>query len=308
MRTNDVYFGGFQHELGEQRPVEELPQLIEQPELRAHILSGGFRHYRKSPHGPAELAYRCVRKLLDARPALQEGIDLVIYATLTLRDPQLYNEQLGDTLVRLGLEKVNVVGLFSSECGNAVGALQLAQGLIEAGKARQVLVVATDTCLDERQRVIDGNVVVSDGAACFVVDTDPRNDFRLLDSLQRSNQRLRMETSSAYSPKFLKLSTDAMKECVETLLARQAIDRASVDTFLTGNFALPALAMFSYVAGVKREIHFCPDVAEVAHAYSCDIPLNLERLLEQRRPAAGHRVLCLATGKSNWFASVFVKT
>lgn len=68
MQTRHVYFGGFQHELGEKHPVEALPQLREQPELRAHILNGGFRHYRKSAHGPAELAYRCVRKLLDARP------------------------------------------------------------------------------------------------------------------------------------------------------------------------------------------------------------------------------------------------
>ncbi|MGA3703932.1 beta-ketoacyl-ACP synthase [Ralstonia pseudosolanacearum] len=308
MQTRHVYFGGFQHELGEKHPVEALPQLREQPELRAHILNGGFRHYRKSAHGPAELAYRCVRKLLDARPELRDDIDLVIYATLTLKDPDCYNGLLGEVLVRLGLEKVNVTGVFSSECGNMVAALQLAQGMIESGKARQVLVIATDTCLDEGQRVIDGNVVVSDGAACFVVNTDPDNDFRLLDSLQRSDQRLRMEASAAYSPKFLKLSTDAMKECVETLLRSRAIAREKIDVFLTGNFARSALAMFSYVAGVKREIHFCPDVADVAHAYACDISLNLERLLAEQRLMPGNLVLCLATGKSNWFTSAFVKT
>jgi 3-oxoacyl-[acyl-carrier-protein] synthase III len=168
--------------------------------------------------------------------------------------------------------------------------------------------VTTDVCQDEQQRVIDGNVVVSDGAACFVVNGDPGNDLRLVDGLQRSNQRLRMETSSAYSPKFLKLSTDAMKECIETLLHTCEIERARIDAFVTGNFAQSALAMFSYVAGLKREVHFCPDVAEVAHAYSCDIPLNLQGLLARRGLAPGQQVLCLATGKSTWFAWVFVKT
>lgn len=303
-----VYFGKFAHQLGEPAAVENLPQLIEKEELRASIEKCGFQYYRKSELSPAQLAYACVRKLFEAHPAVAADIDTVIYASLTLRESEFYNEQLGDCLIRLGLEQVNMIGLFSSECGNLGNALLVAQSLIHSGKAENILVIAADVCLDEHKRVIDENVVVSDGASCFVVNCDPRNDFQLIDTVQRSNHRLRMETSATYLPRYLKLSTDGMKDCVAALLSTHSVNRQEINAFVTGNYSKPVMAMFCYVAGVKSEIHFKGDAAGVGHAYSSDVAINLQQLLAAATLAAGDRIVCLATGSSTWFASLIVKT
>lgn len=304
----NVYFGKFDHELGEPMPVAALPQCRADDALRAGLEKSGFRHYRASPRPPAELARRCVERLAAGHPALFGAIDTVLYASLTLRDSEFYNQQLGDCLVRLGLEQVNMVGLFSAECGNLGSALLIAQSLIQSGKAGTVLVVAADVCLDERRRVVDGNVVVSDGASCFIVNTDPANDFQLVDTCQRSNHRLRMETSASYQPRYLKLSTDGMKDCVQQLLTNHALERGQIGAFVTGNYSAAVLAMFCYVAGLRGAVHAHGDVAGIAHAYSSDIAINLQRLLAAGTLGAGDRLLCLATGSSTWFASLAVKT
>jgi 3-oxoacyl-[acyl-carrier-protein] synthase III len=304
----NVYFGMFNHQLGEAFPVEGLAQLSGRDELRAGIAKCGFRHYRRAAMSPAQLARSCVEQLFDKHPSLANQIDTIVYASLTLRDSEFYNEQLGDCLVGLGLEQVNMVGLFSSECGNLGSALLVAQSLIRSGKAGTILVISADVCLDENKRIIDENVVVSDGASCFIVNSDPGNDFQLVDTLQRSNHRLRLETSGTYLPRYLKLSTDGMKDCVENLLAGHATSRGQISAFVTGNYSMPVLAMFSYVAGLKSALHFKGDVAGTAHAYACDIAINLQRLLTESPPAPGDKLLCLATGSSTWFASLLVKT
>lgn len=304
----NVYFGMFHHQLGEPAPVDALPQLLARDELRANIDKCGFRDYRAAALPPAYLAQSCVERLFASRPALAGEIDTIVYASLTLRESEFYNEHLGDCLVRLGLEQVNMIGLFSSECGNLGSALLVAQSLIRSGKARTILVISADVCLNEHQRVIDDNVVVSDGASCFVVNTDPGNDFQLIDTFQRSNHRLRLETSGTYLPRYLKLSTDGMKDCVETLLSAHATSRQHINAFVTGNYSKPVLAMFCYVAGLKSEVHFKGDVAGMAHVYSSDVAINLERLLAASTLAAGDRLVCLSTGSSTWFASLAVKT
>lgn len=304
----NVYFGMFHHQLGEACPVEGLPQLSGRDDLRANIEKCGFRQYRAAALAPAELARSCVEKLFASRPSIAGAIDTIIYASLTLRESEFYNEQLGDCLVRLGLEQVNMIGLFSSECGNLGSALLVAQSLIRSGKAGTVLVVSADVCLDQHRRVIDDNVVVSDGASCCIVNTDPGNDFQLIDTVQRSNHRLRLETSATYLPRYLKLSTDGMKDCIDNLLKTHSTSRQQINAFVTGNYSKPVLAMFCYVAGLKGEVHFKGDVAGIAHVYAADVAINVEQLLAASLLAAGDRLLCLSTGSSTWFASLAVKT
>lgn len=303
-----VYFGMFHHQLGEPVPMASLPQLLARDDLRANLDKCGFRDYRASALAPAYLAQACVERLFAARPALAGAVDTIIYASLTLRESEFYNEHLGDCLVRLGLEKVNMIGLFSSECGNLGSALLVAQSLIRSGKAGTILVISADVCLDQHKRVIDENVVVSDGASCCIVNTDAGNDFELVDTCQRSHHRLRLETSGTYLPRYLKLSTDGMKDCIEHLLKSHCTSRQQINAFVTGNYSAPVLAMFRYVAGLKSEVHFKGDVAGMAHVYSSDVAINLERLLAASTLAAGDRLVCLSTGSSTWFASLAVKT
>ena len=162
--SHKTYLSGFTTCLGERRPIAELPQLREDANVAAYLAKSGFESYRRSAQSPAHMAEQCLRALKEKLPQRFARIDAIVYASVTVSDGRFFNEHLGEALCAVGLGQTNLTGLFASQCGNLGNALMLARMMILTGQAACVLVVVTDACMDERQRVYDGNVVVSDGA------------------------------------------------------------------------------------------------------------------------------------------------
>lgn len=303
-----TYLSGFTTVLGERRAMLDLPQLQKAPELAAYLEKCGFRHYRKSSVPPAQLAAQCLHALQAKAPDALAKVDCIVYASVTLADSRFYNEQLGETLCAFGLDQVNLTGLFTAQCGNLGNALMLARTLILAGKATNVLVLLSDICMDENARVYDGNLIVSDGASCMIVNGQ-QGDFELVDTFQAANHKLSQQMTSAENlPRYLKQSSDGIRTCLDRLLSAGCVQNGQVRKFVTNHYAKSVLAMFAYLADVDMELTHTDNIAEVGHAYSCDVCLSLEDLARDPSLQAGDQLICLSTGKSTWFSSLLVKT
>jgi 3-oxoacyl-[acyl-carrier-protein] synthase III len=234
-----------------------------------------------------------------------EDVDAVVYATSTFWQPDMYRQRLRHFFHALGLSRAFPHYIFGSECSNVMTALETALALLRAQQLRHVLVVTSD-CATPGRRVMGGLAsVLSDGAATFLIGTEP-GQF-LVDKLalhaSPAMWDLEVETNLVA---FLRGNVAGAMQVVRDCRTALSMEMDEFKVILTGNYNESVLKTYRFALKFPRERQFLGNLARFAHSYSADTLINLLDCHQAHLPVQG-RALLLATGQSTWGALVVTR-
>jgi 3-oxoacyl-[acyl-carrier-protein] synthase-3 len=196
-------------------------------------------------------------------------------------------------------------------CAGSVSALAFATAMIEAGRARHVLVAGVDVL----SRLVDPDdrrtaPLFGDGAAALVVSGDASgeigpfvlgSDGASADAIRATRSRGIVEMDGHDT--FL-AAVDRLASCTETVLERSGLELSDIDLFIYHQANSRILTAVSERLGLARDrVYDC--LAELGNTSAASVPLALERALAAGRVRTGDRVLLAAVGSGLvWGATV----
>ena len=196
-------------------------------------------------------------------------------------------------------------------CAGSVSALAFATAMIEAGRARHVLVAGADVL----SRLVDPDdrrtaPLFGDGAAALVVSGDASgeigpfvlgSDGASADAIRATRSRGIVEMDGHDT--FL-AAVDRLASCTETVLERSGLELSDIDLFIYHQANSRILTAVSERLGLARDrVYDC--LAELGNTSAASVPLALERALAAGRVRTGDRVLLAAVGSGLvWGATV----
>ena len=196
-------------------------------------------------------------------------------------------------------------------CAGSVSALAFATAMIEAGRARHVLVAGVDVL----SRLVDPDdrrtaPLFGDGAAALVVSGDASgeigpfvlgSDGASADAIRATRSRgiVEMEGHDTFLA-----AVDRLASCTETVLERSGLELSDIDLFIYHQANSRILTAVSERLGLAQDrVYDC--LAELGNTSAASVPLALERALAAGRVRAGDRVLLAAVGSGLvWGATV----
>jgi 3-oxoacyl-[acyl-carrier-protein] synthase-3 len=282
------------------------------------------RHIAAEGETALDLGYQAAVGLLDRQLVASDEIDYVLFCT---QSPD-YFLPTGACILqqRLGLGKHIGALDFNLGCSGFVYGLQIAQSLVAAGAARNVLLITSDTYtkyIHPRDRTV--RTLFGDGAAAtlvgpatgagrigtFLVGTDgkgaenlivPAGGLRLPCTAKtseevtddagciRTKQDLYMD-----GPAIFTFAISVVPRAVKKLLATADISPDEIDWYVyhqANQYMLEQLAKRSKIPAEKMVI----DVNDIGNTVSASIPIALQRGVESGKIKPGDRMLLVGFG------------
>ncbi|MGA2620658.1 MAG: ketoacyl-ACP synthase III [Thermoguttaceae bacterium] len=303
-------------DLARQHPDWDMSQIGEKTGILA-------RRIAAAGETACDLGCRAGEKLLARGLAPLAEIDYVLFATQT---PDHFLPANACLLHRrLGLAPHAGAVDVSSGCAGFVLALQLAQGLIGGGSARNVLVVTADTYSklvhpdDRTVRSLFGDAAAATlvgaaegpGIGQFVTGTDgsgasrlvvPAGGFRLPHSAAtclpsvdpqggvRSQEHLFMDGQAVFA-----FTLNTVPRAIHTLLQKTGTGGEQIDWYVfhqANKYMLENLAKCSRIPAEKMIYH----LAEVGNTVASSIPLAIEAACQSGRIRAAQRLILVGFG------------
>jgi 3-oxoacyl-[acyl-carrier-protein] synthase III len=266
---------GIGYYTGEQRPIDEIPQLAADPEALGAFEARGFKHYTRSDLSLADQAARASRGALRAAGLSPGDIDAVLIGSTELRWFDDVQERIaGDFLRALGFGNTFVAGVNLGGCTNYTTLLRMARGLIAGEGYRHVLVVESNKCLhDGSDRLVMPDLsVFSDGAAACVVTRDAPQ------FIVRGLAQVTTPVPPAYTigpGATVAHRMASMRFVLERALREAGVTRADIRQFLLPNHGTHMLNHIVARMGIPgRRVHVS-NLYWLAHAWSADTIINL---------------------------------
>lgn len=280
------------------------------------VLSSGYRNYVCNENNVSIMAVEAARSCLDKCSVAPDAIDTLILVTESLWDdpvtpsvaPRVYAEIRGAILQAvhhdLAMRNAQIHGAWMSGCGNLAPAVMLGKSLVESGQSRYTLIVCSDRASPSVGRIIQGgNALFSDVAsACLIGHTNgsPRitkvvsfTSVAILDA-QLSGNFLRVAIE-------MRKALLALDDKVRTACQLSIRDFPMV---LTENLNDLLIQSCCATLGVSTSQLVNPSKPLDAHAYSSDILLSLDILMEQGKVPPGTRMV--AVSMSSWSLSAII--
>lgn len=288
-----LYMSAVRSWLAELRPLSNLPEFdgSEQAQARQKELAADFTAYRQADGPIWRSGAAAARATLDAVAGAASTVDALVYVSENEADAVTVLPALLDDL---GLDLATALAVSGHECGNLGPALNSAADAITAGRAETVLVVLADHA-DDRGRLMDNGLsVFSDGAAAFLLGKDrPAGEHFELLGVDVTR------TPSAGSN--LLATARAAQGSVAGLLQRCNLTGGDVAAVAFANYRWDAQRFLAAATRLPPEHVLRPDVADVAHCFSADVPVNLAGALSDADQVSdGAAVLGLVTGPWSW--------
>jgi 3-oxoacyl-[acyl-carrier-protein] synthase III len=309
MDTAPVYLKGISYELEETRPLQQLPELRQNPELLANLKAVGVAAYSPSRQSPAELAAACASRTLWKSKTDPGAVDLLLYATTTFKEPRFYGRDVQALITKLGLVNAYPVGVTLSECANFVIALSLAADSLRLGHCRNALLVTTDKVLEGESRIVPPEISVgSDCAASVLVTRDGTGPWELL-----ATERFMIPLNGSGPAhedfaRHLKMSAQGIREITARTLA--AVDRKPDDFawLITNNYNQSVSRLFASQSGFDPGRLYTANIARYGHGFGADNLINLSDCAGEHPPDEGDLYFLLASGPNMWAAAVLRRT
>jgi 3-oxoacyl-[acyl-carrier-protein] synthase III len=291
---------GLADRLGTPTPLAELAGRSLPAETVEQLLARG---QRMCPIAPCELSLVCasVEASLAAAGLGPASVDRVlvtsesILVSGTKREHEAKRARLYSTMAELGLGHAPVVMLTFAGCGSAIAALEYATFLVDHGDASNVLVVAADRVLDERERVLPPVVsVVGDGvASCVVTGQAGNRDGPVLRWVRRRAflEVAKFDRGTDFGPALVMLGRALASLAREIRATTSVLDHARL---VCNNYGLPTVRLFGRTLGVADDRVFTENVPRIGHLGSPDPLVNLATL-----PDFTDGVVVLATGPAD---------
>ncbi|MCF8564399.1 ketoacyl-ACP synthase III [Alicyclobacillus tolerans] len=276
----------------------------------------GIRERRIAGDGESTSDYvtKACQRALEAAGVQADQVDMIMVATVT---PDMMFPSTGSIVQdRLGASKAAAFDL-SAACSGFLYGLSLANGLVQSGQAKYVLVAAGDllsritdyedrsTCVlfgDGAGAVLVGEVEEGRGFLSFDLGSDgsggkylhmPAGGSKIPASQESVAQRqhfLRMEGQETF-----KFAVKAMAGSTEKVLAKAGLDREDIDLLV------PHQANIRIIEAARKRFGLDEDkVVVTIHKYgntsASSIPIALDEAIREGRAKAGDLAVMVGFG------------
>jgi 3-oxoacyl-[acyl-carrier-protein] synthase III len=316
-------------QLKQENPEWRIDEIYEKTGIRT-------RHIARADETAADLALGACRKLLDRQFAPLDQIDFLLYCS---QSPDYYLPSVACILQdQLALSNQTGALDFNLGCSGYVYGLELARLLIEAGQARNVLLVTSDTYskyVHPKDRTV--RTLFGDGAAATLIGSAPEGPGSILPALLGTDgkgyRNLIVPAGALRTPNSVETAVEQTDTagCIRTAenlfmdgrgiftfaltrvpklikdtLARHQLSSEDIDWYVyhqANKFMLEQLAERSKVPTEKMVMAF----QDVGNTVSSSIPIALKMYLDQGRIQAGQRLLMVGFGVGySWGGNVVV--
>jgi 3-oxoacyl-[acyl-carrier-protein] synthase-3 len=302
-----VYLSAIEYVVGDNEPIESIPELKEQGEFVETLKALGLDRYNRSDAGPAALAAEAACKTLGRAGLAPDDVDLVLYCTTSFQDSANYRQGLHQFTARTGLSHAYILGQSLSECANVNAAIKTASEMLQNPQYSNVLVVSADAVHPSQSRVVPPSISIkSDGAVAFLM-TKAAGRYRVVDShWNRGRAFWGMDPSREIQP-YMQMVSEGIEANVAAILARNGLAIADVKKVVTNNYNRSVLRTFSFKIGVKENGFFWENVAVNAHVVAGDTLINLKQHSLKPESVAGEKILLLGSGPYMWVTNLLEK-
>jgi hypothetical protein len=276
-----VAVGAIAECLGRTRTIEDAPAEDLPLAVRDDLLANGHELYTEAGDLGPLLDASVERTLASAAlsPGEVDRIMLVSEGFAVAKSegsPEEDRAALHARFHGMGMGRASVTAMVYPGCHGGVEALHLARRLVEAGDARNVLVVATHAVLPEEQRVLPPAVaVLGDGVATALVSAAGRpSDVALLGDYWPAGY-LEAATFRGEGGDFSATLITLGRALVSLRAKLPPIGDG--DVLVCNNYGLSTLTMFAKVTGFSPEATFVDTVSQHGHMGSVDILCNVAR-------------------------------
>jgi len=284
------------------RCISEMPGL--HPNVAGALRRNGYGFYVEDAGTLAEMSGRAAAASLDESGLRPDEVDYVLLSTESFTDPARSQDEQSRTSVRnelldmlsdrLGLHRSVVVGTWMSGCGNLAPAVKLAEGLVRARSARNVLVIAADQLFAEQTRAAnDGSILFSDLATACVVSTSP-SAFELVGAHLEFTAPILQARLQGNSLRRIRALRGALLRLDEQV--RQATGWAlrDLDLVVLDSFGDDLIDTVCHVTGARRDRMRVPAREPFGHAYASDLLLSLRMLHQSGELPRGSRIAAVS--------------
>lgn len=296
---NSVYLDAIAYVVGDPVSIDDLPECRDSATNREVLHQEGYGNILVCHDDIEDMAVRSLQRTL-ANSGLAPGeIDILLFASDSGGDQRERecNSRVHRLCMRLKLENAYPIGINQSTCGNFCSALRVAAALLQAGEARNILLVTVDKS-ENGSRVMDNNAaVLSDGAASCLVSRSESGRYRLLGITQACSHPLGGE-GEAGAKVFLAL--DGFQQAFESFIARHGLDRAGLTQLIPNNYNLTLLTLYSQIARIDLDKIYTGNLGVKGHVYAGDNLINLADYAGSAVLRRGDRIAMLSNGPSNW--------
>ncbi len=292
------------------------------------------RHIAAANETASDLGYHAAQKLLDRRLARPEEIDFLLYCT---QSPDYFLPPSACILQeRLGLGKNTGALDFNLGCSGYVYGLYMAKQFIEAGAARNVLLITADTytkyihpqdrsvrpifgdgaaatligAVEDERGVIGEFVLGTDGAGAdrLIVPSGgmrmPRSSKTAQESTDvtgcvRSKDNLFMDGMALMS-----FTMDTVPRTIDVLLEKTGLSKGNIDWFV---YHQANRFMMKHLAGASKipwqRMVFC--MSDIGNTVSASIPIAMARFIDQGKIVPAQKLALVGFGVGySWGACV----
>lgn len=237
-------------------------------------------------------------------------VDLVIVATCTM--PTAVPTAAPQLATRLGIESAGAYDL-NSGCAGFVYAISTAAAAVEAGQARNVLVVASERFsgwLDFTDR--STCIILADGAGAAVVGPAGETSFGpvvwgsvggMYDAIaiDERTQLFRQDGQSVFRWATSKMAPAAIEAC-----ERAGVDVSEISAFVPHQANLRIIEPMARKIGLPDATHVARDIVESGNTSAASIPLAMSKMLERGEIPSGSPVLLVGFGAGLAYAAQVV--
>ena len=279
-------------ELQSQYPAWDLPLIAEKTGIER-------RHIAAADETAADLAVAACESLFQRESIDREGIDFLLLCTQTPDYPLPTTACLLQD--RLGLPTRCGALDFNLGCSGFVYGLAMADGLIQSGAAKNVLLVTAETYskyIDDDDRSL--RTIFGDGAAATLVQSSPTRtlggfqfgsdgsggDMLLVgdggsrpsgDAIRPRHRKRWKSRLYMDGPSLINFTVEAIPRLVDEILAANDRTLDDIDLFLMHQ------ATFKMLDGLRSRMGVDPsrlpiDMAEFGNTVSCTLPILIDRL------------------------------
>jgi 3-oxoacyl-[acyl-carrier-protein] synthase III len=288
----------------------------------------GIRERRIAPEGVlvSDLATDAAKKALAAAGTTAEELDMIIIATATPDTP--FPSTACWTQAKLGIKNIPCFDVVAG-CSGFLYALITANGLIQGGAARKVLVIGAEelsrvTNYDDRNTCVlfgdgAGAVVLapSDGDGRGIIATTWGADGSLGELLIQQAGGTRMQASHETVDKKLhtiqmagnevyRYAVKAMQAATLEVLEKSGISADDVDLFVPHQANYRIITATAERAGIPME-KVLVTIDRYGNSSAASIPVALADAVAEGRLKPGHLVLTAAFGAGFTWAAALIR-
>lgn len=287
------------------------------------------RHIAAPDETAADLGVAAAQRLFDRHAIDPKSIDFLLFCT---QSPDYLLPTTACLIQdRLGLKKSAGALDFNLGCSGFVYGLALADGLIQAGSARRVLLLTAETYskyIDPTDRSL--RTIFGDGAAATLVEASEERSIRsfvfgtdgsgadtlmLTEGVSRKTGLLEPKKrkrwpSTLYmdGPELVKFTLDVVPPMIEKILAETHWDRDDVDYYLVHQATAFMLEHLRNKLSLEREL--VPEaLEEYGNTVSSTIPILIYQMRQRQQLKPGKQTLLIGFGVGlSWAGCAWTET